>query len=470
MTLWLIIPTFLLTILSLPPLSLQAHAEVPQEIREQKLALAIKITGSNPHQCGSGAIIAPGRLITVTHNINSICPKDQNTCSALKLFDSEEQELTTVVPLQGDAIRSLDVAELSGPSIVGMAQGESNVGTPSVETEVIVAGFPNCKNAEVRAGKVTSVTPLYFEISIEGAFGLSGGAVYGPGGELFGLVDQAATLSGALSGRLLGGTFNLRAIRADKIFADVYSMGIGSDDAQGVQVQPSLSYSLQGRPLIDPIKEASLILEHYKEVVRPIKGFSRLASSGEFLAMVAQFKKRLAGKVSQGDLHLPLAQTSLNTASLMNSGITTTALIQLSQHLNRSLTQDTEPNNLAPVLLVIAEAAERFGGLREAIGSVNVIENSRVAEGIKELALAKDSYPGYEIMEASVLFTLCLIAMIWSLTIGYAFGRAQGSRLRRLVIAISIGVLGWPISLLAFLIFGRRSRTTNNNPDPAINP
>lgn len=468
---YLALHVFLSAIL-LPTISLEAHAEIPQDIREQKLALAVKITGSNPNLCGSGAIIAAGRLITVTHNIESVCPKGENSCPALKLFDSEEQELTTVVPLQGEAIRSLDIAALSGPSIVGMAQGESNLGTPSVDTDVIVAGFPNCKNAEVRAGKVTKVTPLYFEISIDGAFGLSGGAVYGPGGDLLGVVDQAATLSGALSGRLLGGAFNLRAIRADRVFANAYSLETEPNVAQEVPVPSSLSGSLQGRPLIDSIREAVLILDHYRDVVRPIKGFSRLSASGEFLAMVAKFKERLAGNMrlegdlAQWDSNVSATQTSLIAASLLNTGITSPHLIQLSQQINQSHTRDTQDNSIAPVLLVVAEAAERFGGLREPIGNLNMIDNGAVTEELKDLALAKDNYPGYEVMEASVLLTLGLIAMIWSLTVGYVYGRFRGSRLRRLIVAISVGVLAWPISLLAFVIFGRKMQEIKKNPDP----
>lgn len=170
------------------------HAEVPQDIRERKLAQTVKISGANPNQCGSGAIIAPGRLLTVTHVTDRICPMGEIACQDLTIFDSDEQELATVVPLRGDAVRSLDIAELKGPSIVAMTQEESTLGTPTVAGEVIIAGFPNCKTAEIRPGKITRVTSLFFEIDTEGSFGLSGGAVYGFSGEFLGLVDQAATL------------------------------------------------------------------------------------------------------------------------------------------------------------------------------------------------------------------------------------------------------------------------------------
>lgn len=431
---------------------LNVNAEVPQEIREQKLAQTVKLMGANPNQCGSGAIIAPGRLITVTHVINGICPVGELTCPALKLFDSDEQELATVVPLLGNAIRSIDIAELNGPSIVGMAQDESTLGAPRVESAVIIAGFPNCKGAEVRAGKITKVTPLYFEVDTEGAFGLSGGAIYGARGELLGLVDQAATLSGALSGRLLGGAFNLRAIRADRVF------GVDVINTEPINYSP-----LQTKPLIDSITEASLLLEHYRESVRPIQGFSRLSASGEFLAMVAQFRKRFAEQATTGDFNSELAQISLNLFSQVNTGLTKSTLTYISQQLNPTFLQQISPATNAPALLAIAEAAERFGGFRETLGT------NEISEDIKEVALAQNSYPGYEVMEASVLLTLGLVAMLWALSIGYAYGRSKGSRLRRMFVTIAVAVLGWPISLIAFLIFGRRSELNKKSAPEAAN-
>ena len=431
----------LLIVFSIVLLTIGSSAYASPAITEEMYQSVFLLSSNRSSSCATGFAIDSNMIVTNAHVTDSLC--SYSICDELKVTYSSELDSRPNVSINFDEIKvehvipSLDVALLSIKGTTLKVPFPA-IGTPSTSKKIFSLGYPRCKRLEESSGEITELNSIKLFTKSKGKHGSSGSPLFNDKRELIGIVDQASSIPEALLSLTFGTEFNIRGTRAD------------------------VALSLFGQPVTQSlINEAELLSEFYINDLSPLIGFKRIRKSMDFINAAEGFKKRVLSE--SDDLG------ALKVAALSGS--------YLPEIFNLKTNNGTSDLKHAAEKLAISHSLEIKGPFQQFIKPIDpeafqnvLFESSRTPEQINELLgtisdSSSNGFIGFELYMLSrglvLLAILLVINGIWGWTIGYTYTVAAGSRIKRFLVSILVGVVLWPLSLLSLPFIKKRTKATS---------
>jgi V8-like Glu-specific endopeptidase len=413
----------------------------------------VRLTSTASRTCGSGILLNSSRILTTAHVARSLCTSTR--CVQLQIRGSlnkrmVEREFTQAIVERYSGALDLAVLNLAEPFVDNnIAEVRLATSMPALGTDILVRGYPECGDEVTTSGKIVTQGKLQSISSAQGKPGSSGSGVFNEEGELLGVVDQAAHLSGVFAYHLFGSSFNLTFVNS-----------------------PVVSSILAGDAFDSLIQEAKVLNSFFQEEVVSTTGWRRLVLSDQFLSVTDSFHQRL-GQVSPSledlriltylrgypgrELHELLHEVTPTTAEQATEQV---LLLTVSAMLERHGFQAALLQPLLPttVRALIEQSPTPISFRTKALDIVNRFEASR--------------YQGFKIMlfttMGSAALLVAFILILWAFSLGYVLRYLADVpfRLYRLWILFVVAFGFWPLSLFIFWFkeYRRRKRLLRSIP------
>ena len=403
-------------------------------------AAVVRISSTENPGCGTGFFIDGGHtLVTNVHVAEIFCRG--LTCNALKLERQNaggKFEPVAGKPLNLTIVRALpaiDVAFLAmPPDVTAPAALELSSTAPKLGEAVRMIGFPACGNIQTTTGAVEYPNSIFFSSGASGASGSSGSPIIASDGKVTGVAFESDSVLRALYDKFWGGHFTLRAVRADV----AASLREGEHDGSRAP-------------------EVEALLQYYSAYVAPADGLPRVSGVVFFIDAV----RNVADAISRESSDPELLRIAIELDHF--PGI----ILQTEK-------APTSPDAMAFERLVFASNLEARGAF---ISFVQPLQKPALEKGLlaqhrdqKDVdavtallpSLNAKSTPGLASLGA-VLYVaggllLFLLLLVYGFSLGYVYAVANGGRIKRVAITIAVALLVWPLSFIAFLFLGKKTR------------
>jgi S1-C subfamily serine protease len=411
--------------------------------------------------CGSGVLLKNGDILTADHLIRDLCPA--NFCDNLTIErevggkdGKDERELITGLRYSvKTSLSSFDIALLtpntsssqdvslkghfslgSEPPLTATVFAEVfNKSTPSQEKvinaeqrvgqEVTALSYVGCEELKVSKGEITANDPVFYSTTALGDYGSSGGALIDREGKLLGIVTEAASNWQMVKGKLFNSSFYIKA----------------------AGVLPSILHNTTEESSL--INEARVIIDFYNYKIKNLnKAADRKWYDLELFKLIGGFRRRILASDEPTELLKPL---------LASEGY-------LSEVVSLLIDRPAPPNKLLFHLadeLALINSFEKNGPNSSFFKKIDALTSSDVlksygyplrAEQLQRFA--KTEHLGANLLwTAFYLYTALLVFIFlvaYAFSLGYVWGKERTPLFKRVLIVLVVGLLGWPLSLLAY--------------------
>ncbi|NDC39515.1 MAG: serine protease [Proteobacteria bacterium] len=306
------------------------------------------------------------------------------------------------------------------------------------ELPVTMIGYPGCGARAENAGSISDLTSLSFLSGARGASGSSGSPILDSEGAVIGIAFQADSLLRALYDRFGRGSFRLRAVRTDAL------TGLSALSAE----------RLRGA-------EAELLLRFYSSDVSSMVGLARIKRALLFFNGVRMLANTTTLESTTPEL--------VRGAALVDRA--PDFILQL------SAPPPTTPAGKAMELVAFVANLEArgfvggsFNPLTQGTFSSVLLAQGRAPEDVQRFLSFLPSpdtqavpgiLPLLALLGVAGAAVIGLVATLWAASFGYVYARCTGGRIRRLAHALTVALVLWPISFLAYRFYLLRRPTAS---------
>jgi hypothetical protein len=411
-------------------------------------SVSVLLSSKTADSCATGLRFAKGRILTSLHVVRSLCQESDCAqvrvsaarglgASAAEAAPSPKVTLTKVYPARDLALLAFDDPWAPPPALDAIAAKE---GAP-----VIATGFPRCGPLQVSRGKIQKPGSLTFESSALSDFGGSGSPLFlasekGDMLQVVGIVSQATLSAPSLLRIISGQSFSPSAAEIGSAWK-----GLQGEDLEIVN-SSSAEESL----------EYDALLRHYEERTIGASGVARFLAALDFSSRVEALK------------HWALVTQA--TASQINALDKAHASEALAwSYLGEQPDLTIPPSEISPKLLelIYLYNLEQHGTRKGALLPLSQAELEALAQKggtpwqSAHSRFAKSPSPGLTLLALAeagwILLLLALILMCWGVSVGLIAGVTKGGFGKKVFTGLWVGILGWPLSLLAWWIFRMRA-------------
>ena len=432
-----LLSTLHITAPSLCPAQVLAKAAIPE-------SAVFLITSNQWRGCATAFRVADGRIVTNSHVLSALCP--QRACDNIRLFQASGvgTKATRAVTVSNWSIdfesRALDFVILHPQGLDPSGQGSASlswqsVAEPVLGQAVVALGFPHCAELEMTQGTVQQVFSTHFLSSNQTAHGSSGSPLLTADGRWLGILDESASLPAALGSLAFGTRFPSRSVRSSLIA-----------DIRNLTAREALQF------------EARALLNLYREQVVPAQGLKRALKSLAFLGTSEEFKKDAALRHPGEGFTWPLLLMGgyLDYLTRLPAGDGSEQAVLAALHAV-SLAHNVELNGLQDAFF--HPFSGDFLDSPAAVPARTISDLPEVREILHQAQL--NQYWGVQrfglrlALRGAAALIIAIVA--WAFSISWVFFRTTGGLWRRSAVSAAVALLFWPLSLLIYQLWPRRS-------------
>jgi len=421
-----------------------AHMPLPPRI--------IRLRSPDDGTCASAFLSRDSSILTAAHVAASLCPQRKCREVLIGTTDGNPGSLPEELSIPDlEVLRlfsALDTAVLYSRKLAAGAAGPAEtlrMKEPSPGTSVRTAGFPGCGRLNIQKGRVEQIQSLRTTVSLKTGYGISGAPLFDDENNVLGLVSQAAGVSD-LAGAAVGAGF--RGVRAAR--ADLLEQLLDLPEKEALE------------------KQIDLLLQHYRETVAPEEGFRRLWVSADFITLAQALKSDLLSSALPAELLYASAMTDQYPAALPRLKAPQIQISfapkaeQLFMALSVEIKGPFERLNRPLNIHAFQESLKKSGrGEKQISALVDIAEKAQ-----------QQRYSGFErstmrLAMAGAILTIVL-AIIWSFSAAFVFAKIQGSFKVRLLAALGMGLILWPLPFLLFILYRSLKPCPSGDPVPPL--
>ncbi len=420
-----------------PPAIAVDFEDIPPSVRQS----VIRLSGNSG--CATGFIVG-NQIVTNAHVTEKLCPYGECDPITVKILDSVETEswkyLKNQEAVMVQEVPTLDVALLKIPSITQNSISQTSFSSAKIGGQVYILGFPSCGDITLTEGKILAKTPTGFRTSALTKKGSSGSPVFNQNFEIIGVAMQSSSLIGGIASL----PFNT-STPTDFVDIGYTQTVLWSKDSELALIEMKILNSI------------------YRDFVVSSKGLDRMRASFDFIMAADVVLRR-------------------SSFFLLDKGTLFALFAGRENSLNflRHPFKPSSPELLEAEKLGTAFALEVYGLHDETFEEIDVpalLENLRDsgrsrhhAQSLEELiSLAQVHKPANWIFSILLFFGFGLsLLAAWGWSLGYVFKAANGSWHLRILKMMVIGLMLWPLSLIAFWLMNKPQQipepTNSTNP------